>query len=483
MDSKWHFILETFQEIQQDLRPYLDKQNEKVLRYHIFRAIRCLGKAESLLEQTLMSGSPMDAKQGWKVVKKLRSEIGAWHVKLAEYDESKGDYNRAMRAQESALISNPSDPDFYLQYAHFTLKSNGLFPNQELEECLMRLSKPKAYDALTAMKSAKLSLQTYIGLYQSNEMVLKTLTWIEQLEIEISVKFPELNAQSEEQKTVEQVRAELSSLIGLDTVKNKINDAVNWLSFNKLRREQGFQDEPISMHMIFAGNPGTGKTMIARLLAELYRSVGFLDQGHLVEVDRSQLVAEYVGQTAIKTMNKVQEAIGGVLFIDEAYSLTRSQGNDFGVEAVDTIVKAMEDFRGQFIVILAGYPDEMQQFLSSNPGLHSRFKNQILFPDYTIDEMMLIGDVILEKKQFRMKDEAKSIFKRIIDDQMRQHPEQHGNGRLVRNIVEEAILNKATSVVSHDDGRVANNLDLLDERMLLDVEQEMNPLKLGIGYE
>lgn len=480
MNSRWLFLLETFEEIQQDLRAYMDKPEEKELRYHIYRAVRCLAKAESLLDGSLADGNLTEVRQGWKVVRKLRTEFGKWHEALSRYYEDKGEHEKAKRETETALVSMPSNPDYYLQYAHITLKACGLSPNQEIEEILRRLTKARAYDAQVALKSAKLSLQSYAGMRQTNETIARQIAWIEQLDAGIAGKFPELHRQTGEARSAAQVKAELESLIGLDTVKQKINDAVNWLIFNRMRREQGFLDEPISMHMIFSGNPGTGKTTVARILAELYRSVGFLESGHLVEVDRSQLVAEYVGQTAIKTMGKIEEALGGVLFVDEAYALTRSQGgNDFGVEAVDTIVKAMEDLRGKFIVILAGYPDEMQQFLGSNPGLHSRFKNQIRFPDYSLGEMLQIGDALLGKKQFRMNAAAKTVFERVLSGQMRRHPDTHGNGRLVRNILEEAILNKASSVVDRRQANAVGNLDLLDEEILLEVERELNPFDYG----
>jgi SpoVK/Ycf46/Vps4 family AAA+-type ATPase len=200
----------------------------------------------------------------------------------------------------------------------------------------------------------------------------------------------------------------------------------------------------LSLHLVFTGNPGTGKTTIARLLSEIYRSLGILSKGQLVEVDRSGLVGGYVGQTAIKTTEVLEKAMGGVLFIDEAYALTENRGeNDFGQEAVDTILKAMEDHRDDLIVIVAGYPKLMERFLESNPGLRSRFNKFIHFPDYTPEEMLGIFKMRCAKDGFRCSEACLAEAQRFLTARCENKGENFANGRDVRNYLEKAILNQA----------------------------------------
>ena len=196
---------------------------------------------------------------------------------------------------------------------------------------------------------------------------------------------------------LEDLLAELNGYIGLDTVKEEIDTLVHWIQMQQLRKEHDLPTSDLSLHMVFSGNPGTGKTTIARFLSKIFHSLGILSRGQLVEVDRGDLVAGYVGQTAIKTKDCINKAMGGVLFIDEAYALTNRGENDYGAEAVDTLLKAMEDHRDDLIVIVAGYIEPMEKFLHSNPGLESRFNRFIDFPDYTLDELMGIFDMRMNK--------------------------------------------------------------------------------------
>ena len=250
--------------------------------------------------------------------------------------------------------------------------------------------------------------------------------------------------QEEEQseETIEQLKEELNSYIGLDVIKSEVNSLINWIGIMKARKEQNMPTPDLSLHMVFSGNPGTGKTMIARLMSRIYKCLGILSKGHLVEVDRSGLVAGYIGQTALKTQEVIEKALGGVLFIDEAYALTSRGNNDYGQEAVDTLLKAMEDHRDDLIVIVAGYTELMQEFISSNPGLESRFNRFMYFPDYTVDELVGIFDMRCGKSCYTLSDEAREILPEILKEKSKD-VKGFGNGRGVRNLFEHAIANQA----------------------------------------
>ena len=243
-------------------------------------------------------------------------------------------------------------------------------------------------------------------------------------------------------ENLEDLLAELNGYIGLDTVKEEIDTLVHWIQMQQLRKEHDLPTSDLSLHMVFSGNPGTGKTTIARFLSKIFHSLGILSKGQLVEVDRGDLVAGYVGQTAIKTKDAIKKAMGGVLFIDEAYALTNRGENDYGAEAVDTLLKAMEDHRDDLIVIVAGYIEPMEKFLHSNPGLESRFNRFIDFPDYTLDELMGIFDLRMSKAGYTMDDEARAALRQKIDIE-RVDVKGFGNARGVRNLFETIIARQA----------------------------------------
>ena len=252
-------------------------------------------------------------------------------------------------------------------------------------------------------------------------------------------KEPEVREEEFPPEKIEDLKAELDSYIGLDAIKEEVRNLINMVQVYKLRREHDLPTTDMSLHMVFTGNPGTGKTMIARLMARIYRSLGILSKGQLVEVDRSGLVAGYVGQTAIKTSKVIEKAMGGVLFVDEAYALNGRSENDFGQEAIDTLLKAMEDHRDDLVVIVAGYTELMKKFIHSNPGLESRFNRFLEFADYTTDEMMGIFKMQCKKGFYTLADGVEDLVRDYINEE-NVDPEVFGNGRGVRNIFENILV-------------------------------------------
>lgn len=289
--------------------------------------------------------------------------------------------------------------------------------------------------------------------------------------MEAAMKFNRENdipAPAGEKKPETDPMEDLNELIGLTGIKHDVRELYDFTKIQKLRKDAGMKTVPVSMHLVFTGNPGTGKTTVARILARLYKQIGVLSTGQLVECDRSGLVAGYVGQTAVKTQKKIEEAMGGVLFIDEAYSLARSadQGTDFGQEAIDTILKAMEDHRDEFVVIVAGYTKPMETFIHSNPGLQSRFNKFIEFPDYTVDELLAIFDLNCRKYEYVPDPEAREQVKTLLMLRKAQMPENFANAREVRNLFETIITNQARriAVLEHPTKEEMQRITLEDLR-------------------
>lgn len=256
---------------------------------------------------------------------------------------------------------------------------------------------------------------------------------------------------------IEEVKKELAEVIGLAKVKAYVLDLENNLKVQQLREDAGYKAASLSMHMIFTGNPGTGKTTIARIVAKYLKAIGILSTGQLREVSRADLVGQFVGHTAKQTNEVIQSALGGVLFIDEAYALCRDKSDTFGLEAIDALVKAIEDYRDDLVVILAGYKDEMEGFLKSNSGLRSRFPNIIDFEDYTASEMVQIADITAKSKGYRISADCKDPLLRLFEKSQIKGRNDSGNGRLVRNVIESAIIEQSKRILNADQ----SELDIL----------------------
>jgi stage V sporulation protein K len=255
---------------------------------------------------------------------------------------------------------------------------------------------------------------------------------------------------SEEAGTPEpfaEIARELDEMVGMEKVKETIFEIYALLQISKYRAEAGLSCSSQVYHMIFRGNPGTGKTTVARLIAKLFRQMGVLSKGHFIEAERADLVGEYIGHTAIKTRELIKRALGGVLFIDEAYSLTRGGEKDFGRESIDVIVKSMEDYKDQFVLILAGYPDEMDVFMSMNPGLPSRFPIQIDFPDYTLDQLIQIAELMLKDREYVFMPQTLMKFKQYIQEEKARCPRGFSNARFVRNTIERCVRQQAVRLL------------------------------------
>jgi stage V sporulation protein K len=255
----------------------------------------------------------------------------------------------------------------------------------------------------------------------------------------------------------------LNSLIGLRQVKQDVVELANFIRVQQMRQAKGLKASEISLHLVFHGNPGTGKTTVARLLAEIYKTLGVVSKGHLVETDRSDLVAGYVGQTALKVKAVAEKALGGILFIDEAYALKRSgDTQDYGNEAIETLLKFMEDNRQDLVVIVAGYPIEMKRFIEANPGLQSRFNKSLSFADYTPEELMAIFLRLCNESDYKLSEAAGATLATYFDVAYKNRDLKFGNARLVRNIFEKAITNVANRVVQ-DPQADGSMLELIEE--------------------
>ena len=275
-----------------------------------------------------------------------------------------------------------------------------------------------------------------------------------------------------EKPSLEELMEQLDALVGLDEVKKDVKSLINLIKVRKLRQENDLPVPPMSLHMVFMGNPGTGKTTVARLVGGLYAAIGVLSKGQLIEVDRSGLVAGYVGQTALKTQEVIKSALGGVLFIDEAYSLASGGENDFGREAIETILKAMEDHRDDLIVIVAGYGGPMKKFIDSNPGLQSRFNKYFFFPDYNGEQLLAIFQKQCEKNGYKLTEESEAAAKKLFDELYEERDDNFGNGRDVRNRFEDMVVRQSNRVAAMEAPTKDDLMAVLPEDFLDEEEEE-----------
>lgn len=283
------------------------------------------------------------------------------------------------------------------------------------------------------------------------ETLKKILYPTDNISTEPTIATPILNSKEEEKPhSLDELLTELNRLVGLEDVKKDVQEMVNFLKIQQLRASKGMNSTPISKHLVFYGNPGTGKTTIARQLSQIYKALGVISKGHLVETDRAGLVAGYIGQTALKVHEVVNKALGGILFIDEAYTLN-GEGQDFGSEAIDTLLKLMEDNRDDLIVIVAGYTGKMSKFLATNPGLKSRFNKYLSFQDYSPEQLQKIFVRLCENGSFKLTVEAEQKLFGIFKILYEVKDETFGNARLARNLFEHTVNNQANRIIALTD--------------------------------
>ena len=304
-------------------------------------------------------------------------------------------------------------------------------------------------------------------LEEQLEEIKSTCTWVKE---NIRKKNNMTKLVVEKKESTNAILAELDSLVGLDEVKRDVRVLASFIQVNNLRRDRGLKAPAISKHLVLTGNPGTGKTTVARLISRIYYSIGAIPKNNFVETSRAGLVAGYVGQTALKTQDVIEKAMGGVLFIDEAYSLVSDSKNDYGSEAIDTLISAMENNRDNLVVIVAGYEEPMQQFIGSNPGLSSRFNRYLHFKDYDSEELMSIFLKLCEENEYILQEQAESAIHKFLKNVYARRCKDFGNARTVRNIFEKIIAYQAERIISLDS---IDDDDLL-ELTLADVENALS---------
>lgn len=372
------------------------------------------------------------------------------------------------------ISTRKENPFFYFSELYHSREDN---PDcLYLGHCLEKVNQDFYHEYCSLLLSFSQIMSELCSLYYSEE----TDSWINELKYECKTEadseeteewsddmesdFEEEDVDEEDEDILTETDAiaELDSLIGLDSVKTQVHTLKNFVQVMQQRKEKGLKTAPVSFHCVFTGNPGTGKTTVARIVAQIYKEVGILKKGHLVETDRSGLVAEYIGQTAVKTNRIIDKALDGVLFIDEAYSLfVKDSSNDYGLEAITALLKRMEDDRDRLIVILAGYTNEMQDFMEANPGLKSRFNRYIEFPDYTVEDLSEIFIANVRKYQYKLSPDAERTAVEGFAEAVAHKDRHFGNGRYVRNLFEKIVECQANRISMEQNPDVRTLMDIL----------------------
>lgn len=364
----------------------------------------------------------------------LRKYVDDNNTYSAQFEQTVPETLKRLVREEKEIVSASSDPESNAKAYVEVFKSLG----KEFIVCDGEADENEVSDLSTYSGT----LDDFLAAEYSNHESLRST--IDLSKVHAGETIPRFNSNGEKELSLDELMSKLNDLVGLKVVKKDVTSLIHLQEIRKLRKERGLKDIPVSNHLVFYGNPGTGKTTVARLLAKIYHALGILSQGQLVEVDRSGLVAGYVGQTALKTQDVIKSALGGVLFIDEAYELSASgSDNDYGQEAIDTLLKAMEDHRDDFIVIVAGYPELMGRFIDSNPGLRSRFNKYINFEDYSVGELIEIFKIMCKNSGYTYTDDAIEKVMAIFQTKYKNRGKNFANAREVRNFFESAMIRQA----------------------------------------
>ena len=365
---------------------------------------------------------------------------------LRAYIDKNGTYSTAFENKAPATLVRLLEQDNTCFKQRLELSSSASAAYLDVFDCL---GKEFIVCDGDANKQEIEDFSTYMGTLKKyrrehSSFSEKVRSTIDISEVHPGENIPKFDENGDKEKTLEELLDELNELIGLEQVKRDVNSLIHMQEIRRLRKERGLKDIPVSNHLVFYGNPGTGKTTVARLLAQIYHVMGILSKGQFVETDRSGLVAGYVGQTALKVQEVVDKALGGVLFIDEAYALTYSDsGNDYGQEAVDTLLKLMEDHREDLIVIVAGYPELMAEFIDSNPGLRSRFNKYINFEDYDDVELLEIFKLMCKNSGYIPTEDAIKYCAEVFEKKYQNRGKNFANAREIRNFFETAMMKQA----------------------------------------
>lgn len=366
---------------------------------------------------------------------------------LKEYLEE----NPSIKGRFKYIFNIPDfNADQLFQIAENELKKRGFTLNEETDKRLMKLFRHLVKTKDDSFSNAREAIK------QVEDIISNYYLRISSGANDDCIIIPEdIKGEIPEEKTVEEIFEELNKLVGMENVKTEVRNLINTIKVQKERAEQLGETYKIGIHIVMTGNPGTGKTTVARKLGEIFQAIGLLDRGHVIEVDRSKMVAQYVGQTAPQVNSLCDSAMGGILFIDEAYTLAPENVVDsFGKEAIDTLLKRMEDDRGKFVVIVAGYPKEMQNFINANPGLPSRFNTYFHFEDYTPDELLGILKIMAKSKKYEIEDKAEEKLKKIFTAMYERRDKTFANGRTVRNLFDECIKMQANRLSTITDEEI-----------------------------